>query len=146
MEEDLLATLEDLAQKTDVLTHWADEMYEFVKAVPQSQFVPLLLYIHSTLTSKAEPLPDPSKFEKREGEADRQAVKRKNADIQAEYNAMACVALYLLLMSFSQKGIDKLRNFHEHMKMRDPDGEFVVSEGFEDGVLFSTRSFTLFSC
>ena len=36
MEEDLLAALEDLAQKTDVLTHWADEMYEFVKAVPQS--------------------------------------------------------------------------------------------------------------
>ena len=40
MEEDLLAQLEDLAQKTDVLTHWADEMYEFVKAIPISK--PLL--------------------------------------------------------------------------------------------------------
>lgn len=38
MEDELLATLEELAQKTDVLTHWADEMYEAVKAVPQSQF------------------------------------------------------------------------------------------------------------
>jgi serine/threonine-protein kinase ULK/ATG1 len=38
MEEELLAMLEDLAQKTDVLTNWADEMYEFVKAVPQSAF------------------------------------------------------------------------------------------------------------
>jgi hypothetical protein len=37
MEDELLAQLEDLAQKTDVLTHWADEMYEYVKAVPQSE-------------------------------------------------------------------------------------------------------------
>jgi hypothetical protein len=37
MEEELLAQLEDLAQKADVLTHWADEMYEFVKAVPISE-------------------------------------------------------------------------------------------------------------
>lgn len=37
MEEDLLAQLEDLAQKADVLTHWADEMYEFVKAIPISK-------------------------------------------------------------------------------------------------------------
>lgn len=40
MEEDLLAHLEDLAQKTDVLTHWADEMYEFVKAIPISKLFP----------------------------------------------------------------------------------------------------------
>lgn len=38
LEEVLLADLEELAQKTDVLTHWADEMYEYVKAVPQSTF------------------------------------------------------------------------------------------------------------
>jgi serine/threonine-protein kinase ULK/ATG1 len=37
MEDELLTALEELAQKTDVLTHWADEMYEAVKAVPQSQ-------------------------------------------------------------------------------------------------------------
>lgn len=37
LEDGLLATLEELAQKTDVLTHWADEMYEYVKAVPQSR-------------------------------------------------------------------------------------------------------------
>jgi serine/threonine-protein kinase ULK/ATG1 len=36
LEDDLLSSLEELAQKTDVLTHWADEMYEYVKAVPQS--------------------------------------------------------------------------------------------------------------
>ncbi|KAF9781249.1 other/ULK/ULK protein kinase [Thelephora terrestris] len=115
MEEELLAQLEDLAQKADVLTHWADEMYEFVKAVP------------------IKPLPDPNKFEKRKDEADKQANKRKNADIQAEYNATSCVALYMLLMSFSKKGIDKLADFQEHMKMKHPDGKFVVSEGFDDG-------------
>lgn len=44
MEDELLANLEELAQKTDVLTHWADEMYEYVKAIPQSKFIfPLLL-------------------------------------------------------------------------------------------------------
>ena len=47
---------------------------------------------------------------------------------------MTCVALYMLLMSFSQKGIDKLRNFHEHLQMRDPDGELEVSEGFDEGL------------
>jgi hypothetical protein len=36
MEDELLADLEKLAQKTDVLKRWADEMYEMVKAVPQS--------------------------------------------------------------------------------------------------------------
>ena len=36
MEDQLLESLEDLAQKADVLTHWADEMYEGVKAIPQS--------------------------------------------------------------------------------------------------------------
>lgn len=37
LEDELLASLEDLAQKTDVLTRWADEMYEYVKAIPQSR-------------------------------------------------------------------------------------------------------------
>lgn len=37
MEEALLARLEELAQKTQVLTNWADEMYEYVKAIPQSR-------------------------------------------------------------------------------------------------------------
>lgn len=116
LEDELLAALEELAQKTDVLTHWADEMYEYVKAVPQ------------------KPLPDPMKFAKREGEAEKHARRRKHADMEAEYNAVTCVAVYMLLMSFSQKGIDKLRNHQEHMKMRHPDGDFVVSEGFDDAL------------
>ncbi|KAG2006923.1 CAMK/CAMKL/GIN4 protein kinase, variant 2 [Coprinopsis cinerea AmutBmut pab1-1] len=113
LEDELLANLEELAQKTDVLTRWADEMYEYVKAVPQ------------------KPLPDPTKFVKREGEGEKHARRRKLADMEAEYNAVTCVAVYMLLMSFSQKGIDKLRNFQEHMNMRHPDGDFVVSEGFD---------------
>ncbi|TFK69876.1 Pkinase-domain-containing protein [Pluteus cervinus] len=116
LEDELLAQLEELAQKTDVLTKWADEMYEFVKAVPQ------------------KPLPDPAKFAKRDGEEPKQARQRKNADIEAEYNAVTCVAVYMLLMSFSQKGIDKLRNHQEHMKMRHPDGDYVVTEGFDDAL------------
>ena len=81
-----------------------------------------------------EPLPDPTKFTRREGEPERHAAKRKNADIQAEYNAMTCVALYMLLMSFSQNGVNKLCNYYEHLQMRDPDGETEVSEGFDEGM------------
>ncbi|KIJ91575.1 hypothetical protein K443DRAFT_685894 [Laccaria amethystina LaAM-08-1] len=60
LEDDVLSSLEEPAQNTDVLTHWADEMYEYVKVVPQ------------------KPLPDPTKFIKREGEAE----KRKTAETQ----------------------------------------------------------------
>ncbi|KAJ7178157.1 kinase-like protein [Mycena filopes] len=123
LEDELLASLEELAQKTFVLTHWADEMYEYVKAVPQ------------------KPLPDPTKFTKREGEADRHARRRKHADMEAEYNAVTCVSVYMLLMEFSQKGIDKLRNHQEHMKMRHPEGDFVVSEGFDDALSWFTGQF-----
>lgn len=123
MEDELLADLEELAQKTDFLTNWADEMYEYVKAVPQ------------------KPLPDPAKFLRREGEPERHAQRRRNADQEAEYNAVTCVAVYMLLMSFSQKGIDKLRNFQEHLRMRHPDGEFEVSEGFDDALLWFKEHF-----
>lgn len=123
MEDELLAELEELAQKTDFLTHWADEMYEHVKAVPQ------------------KPLPDPAKFSRREGEPEKHAQRRRNADQEAEYNAVTCVAVYMLLMSFSQKGIDKLRNFQEHLRMRHPDGEFEVSEGFDDALSWFKEHF-----
>ena len=63
--------------------------------------------------------------------------------MEAEYNAVTCVAVYMLLMSFSQKGIDKLRNFQEHMKMRHPDGDFIVSEGFDDGMLICSPLLTV---
>ena len=40
-EDELLSSLEELAQKTEVLTHWADEMYDYVKAFPQSTYMRL---------------------------------------------------------------------------------------------------------
>ena len=80
-----------------------------------------------------EPLPDPAKFARREGEAEKHAERRRNADQEAEYAAVTCVAVYMLLMSFSQRGIDKLRNYQEHLRMRYPKGGFVVSAGFDDG-------------
>lgn len=36
-EEALLARLEDLAQKTQVLANWADEMYDYVRDTSQSK-------------------------------------------------------------------------------------------------------------
>ncbi|KZT25995.1 kinase-like protein [Neolentinus lepideus HHB14362 ss-1] len=123
LEKKILTELDHLAQKTEVLTRWADELYEYVKAVPQ------------------KPLPDPSKFVKREGEADKLAAKRRNADLEAENNAITSIAVYMLVMSFSQKGIDQLRTYQEHMKMRDPDGEFLVSEGFLDALSWFKEGF-----
>ncbi|KAJ7050177.1 kinase-like protein [Mycena amicta] len=114
MEDELLALLEVLAQKTFVLTNWADQMYDYVKAVPQ------------------KPLPDPTK---------KHARRRKHADMEAEYNAVTCVAVYMLLMSFAQKGIDQLARHQEHMRMRHPDGDFVVSEGFDDALSWFTDQF-----
>ena len=140
MEDDLLAGLEELAQKTDVLTHWADEMYEYVKAIPQS-LSPLFLSDVICINITVEPLPDPTKFTKREGEPEKHARRRKHADIEAEYNAVTCVAVYMLLMSFSQKGINMLKDFQEHMSMKYPDGDYVVCEGFYDGELTHSQSF-----
>lgn len=54
--------------------------------------------------------------------------------MEAEYNAVTCVAVYMLLMSFSQKGINMLKEFQEHMAMKYPEGNYVVSEGFDDGM------------
>lgn len=122
LEEELLAGLEELAQKTEVLTRWADEMYEFVKNVPQ------------------KPLPPSSSFQRLDGETEAAAERRRTSMVDAEYNAVTSIALYLLLMSFSQKGIDRLRVHQEGMKMRDPEGRLDVSEGFDDALTwFSTH-------
>ncbi|CAK5278630.1 unnamed protein product [Mycena citricolor] len=123
LEDDLLGSLEQVAQKTFVLTNWADEMYEYVKAIPQ------------------KPLPDPTKFAQKDGEGDKHARKRRHADMEAEYNAVTCVAVYMLLMEFCQRGINQLRNHQEHMKMRHPEEDFVVSEGFDDALTWFKDQF-----
>lgn len=41
----------------------------------------------------------------------------------------------MLVMQFSQKGIDELRKYQEHMEMWHPEGDFVVSDGFDEGAL-----------
>ena len=78
-------------------------------------------------------MPNPKDFSPRLGEPEKAAHKRHRADVQAEYNAVTCVAIYMLVMSFSQKGIDELRKYQEHMEMRHPGEEFEVSDGFDDG-------------
>lgn len=94
----------------------------------------LNVYVAPSLTDhNSEPLPDPTTLERLEGEQEKHAEKRKNLAVQAEFNAVTCIAVYMLLMSFAQKGIDKLRDHLETMQMRDPDGEYEVSEGFDEG-------------
>ncbi len=86
-------------------------------------------------TLVAEPLPDPKNFQMLAGEPEKRAKRRKEGEVEAEYNAVTCVAVYIFLMNFSQKGINKLRQHQESMKEINPDGEFVVSEGFDDGMM-----------
>ncbi|GJJ14702.1 hypothetical protein Clacol_008969 [Clathrus columnatus] len=116
VEEALLARLEDLAQKTQVLSSWADEMYGYVKSIPQ------------------KPLPDPKKFVQGEHEDPEMAQRRQNVEVEVEGSAVTCVALYMLLMGFSQKGIDALKRFKVDLEMRFPDEEIPLSESLEDGL------------
>lgn len=63
MEDQLLESLEDLAQKADVLTHWADEMYEGVKAIPQSWCLWLIehcLYVYCLVLQNPYQIPTSS--------------------------------------------------------------------------------------
>ena len=41
----------------------------------------------------------------------------------------------MLVMQFSQEGIDELRKYQEHMEMRHPEGDFMLSDGFDEGTL-----------
>ncbi|KAG2747780.1 hypothetical protein P692DRAFT_20668631, partial [Suillus brevipes Sb2] len=93
-------------------------LYEQVKAIPHKPFA------------------DPTKFLQRDGEHEKVANWRQITDKEAESAAVTSVAVYILLISFSQKGINKLRNFQKHVRMRHPDGEFEVSEGFDDGTFY----------
>jgi serine/threonine-protein kinase ULK2 len=81
----------------------------------------------------AEPLPDPKKFARKEGEPDRKAERRRNVEVEGEWNAVTCVALYMLLMGFSQKGIDALKRYQADFEMRFPGEDVGVSGGFDDG-------------
>jgi hypothetical protein len=53
----LLGTLE--AQKANVLTHWADEMYGYIKAIPQNKYY-IFHFINNT-QYLPELLPNPNK-------------------------------------------------------------------------------------
>jgi hypothetical protein len=45
----------------------------------------------------------------------------------------------MLVMQFSQEGIDELRKYQEHMEMRHPEGDFMLSDGFDEGTLGSSQ-------
>ncbi len=58
--------------------------------------------------------------------------------MQAEYDGVTCVAIYMLIMRFSQKGIEELRKYQEHMEMRHPEGDLALSYGFDEGTIGSS--------
>ncbi len=58
--------------------------------------------------------------------------------MQAEYNAVTCVAIYMLVMQYSQKGIDELCKYKDYIDMRHPEGELALSDGFDEGTIGSS--------
>ena len=100
------------------------------------KYVMARVFIHFVMI--VEPLPATADFKKLDGETESAAERRRTAIVDAEYNAVTCIALYMLLMSFSQKGVDKLLVHQEGLKMRDPEHRLVVTEGFEDGMSYAT--------
>ena len=81
---------------------------------------------------------DPSKKRDAKSEAEYEAVwlgLASKSERRLDLLQVTCVAVYLLLMSFAQKGIDELRRHQEEMLEDHPDADYMVSEGFDDGEL-----------
>ncbi|KAG8812580.1 Serine/threonine-protein kinase [Serendipita sp. 401] len=98
----------------EVIVKWADELFELVKAIPE------------------KPLPDPEKFVLKEGESPRHGTRRRNAQVDAELAAVNCISLYMLVMTFAQNGVDRLRDFMDTVELDDEPS--IVSVGFDEAV------------
>ena len=86
---------------------------------------------------------DPSKKRDAKSEAEYEAVwlgLASKSERRLDLLQVTCVAVYLLLMSFAQKGIDELRRHQEEMLEDHPDADYIVSEGFDDGELLFVPS------
>ncbi|KAF8510253.1 hypothetical protein JB92DRAFT_2831636 [Gautieria morchelliformis] len=114
----------DLETALDVNGHGSNVFYnDYVKAIPQ------------------KPLPDPKKFARKEGEPDRKAERRKKIEVEGQWYAVTCVALYMLLMGFSQKGIDALKRYQADFEMRFPGEDVGASDGFDDALIWFKNNF-----
>ncbi len=89
-----------------------------------------------TVAGLAEPIPDPSKFAPREGERPRQAMKRRNADIEVQEAAISCASLYVLVMTFAQDGLNRLKDYMDALDYVEehPGAGVGVSEGYDTAV------------
>lgn len=56
-------------------------------------------------------------------------MKRRKADNEACYDAVMCIQLYLLLMGFSQRALDQLKDHQDCVALTDT----PISAGFDEG-------------
>ncbi|KAF8504934.1 hypothetical protein JB92DRAFT_2738142, partial [Gautieria morchelliformis] len=77
----------------------------------------------------------------KEGEPDRKAERRKKIEAEGQWYAVTCVALYMLLMGFSQKGIDALKRYQADFEMRFPGEDVGASDGFDDALIWFKNNF-----
>jgi len=84
-QEALLVRLEDYAQKAQVLTEWAELKYKKLES------------------TYPKPLTDPAHVARQRSQTSHRSDGRRRNE--ADTNALHCIALYITVMSFSQKAI-----------------------------------------
>jgi hypothetical protein len=96
-----LSQLEDLAQKTQVVSKWCDGVYNALKKTQQTH-------------------PSARRFRTAE---------------QAELTPLACINIYMLLVSFAQRAIESIANYQNHIRFTEGREDVALSEGFDDGTV-----------
>ncbi|KAG8932460.1 Serine/threonine-protein kinase [Tulasnella sp. 418] len=91
-EDKVLAEVENIAQKAEVLKQFADGKFNKVE------------------THSNRPL-DPAKFARKAGEPSSRADSRRKKEVDVESVAVQTIALYLAVMGFCQKGINDLKKY-----------------------------------
>ncbi|KAG8876760.1 Serine/threonine-protein kinase [Tulasnella sp. 331] len=122
-ENQVLITVENIAQKAQVLKDYADSKYAKVEAIP------------------AKPVLDPSHFTKKKGEPSRSADSRRKLELEADQNAAQSITLYLGTMSFCQKGINELNIYcQDHLDgLVEREGDSHT--GIDDALVYFQETF-----
>lgn len=108
-EEHLLGTLEDLAQKAETISAWADTKYTVVASRP------------------SKPIADPARFARAAGESAQGAETRRKQEVEIEMAAVTAIGLYMAVMSFATGAIVIARRFLDGRE------GVEVSAGFDEG-------------
>jgi serine/threonine-protein kinase ULK/ATG1 len=100
----LLVQLEDLAQKIHVIARWCDDMYEEIRG-----------------------------RENGNSNSIRSHRTQRHDTIEPDCNDLTCTLLYLLVMSFCQRGIDSVSKYQRYLSSLIPQEDLALGGGFDEG-------------